>query len=236
VIYLKKILIVEDNLLSRLGLVKIIKSIESELEILETGYAEEALLLSNNNKIDAFFLDIQLLDYSGIKLAKQIRDKDSYMFTPIVFVTAVPSRELEAFKTIHCYDYIIKPFSEDDVRDILYKILKHGIKSTEKRTIKLVQKSFTHVINQDEIIYIEVKYKKIYIITENEVLIYTSYTMNQIMDMLSSDFIKCHRSYVVNKNHIKAVNRSTYLIELRGTTDLIPYGRKHQGVLRGEWL
>ncbi|WP_229775528.1 response regulator [Anaerosalibacter bizertensis] len=62
-----------------------------------------------------FLLDIQLKDYSGFELAKEIRNIDNYKLTPIIFVTAIPTRELMAFKEIHCYDYIVKPFKEEEI-------------------------------------------------------------------------------------------------------------------------
>ncbi len=234
---MKKVLVVEDDKLIREDLVEIIKSIDSKISILETGYAEEALLLCEQYNIDAFFLDIQLLDYSGIELAKQIRTKEMHFFTPVVFITSIPTNELEAFKTVHCYDYIIKPFSTDKVTKVFEKIINYGIKKEEeKKILRLEQKSFTHEINQEEIVYIEIKYKKLYLVTINEILFYTSYTLAQILEMLSEDFIRCHRSYIINKNFIKGIDRSKFQIELKEIDAIVPYGRKYRGLLKGEWI
>jgi len=220
---MRKILVVEDDNVAREGLVEMIKSIDSKIIILETEYAEKAFLLCEKHSIDAFFFDIQLLDYSGIELAKKIRNKTQYFFTPIVFITAVPTKELEAFKTVHCYDYIIKPFSVNEVSEMFEKIIYYGVKKEkEKKTIRLEQKAFTHEINQEDIIYIEVKYKKLYIITRNETSIYTTYTLIDIVELLSEDFIRCHRSYIVNKNFIKEVNRNKFQIGLKEIKDTIP--------------
>ena len=113
------IMIVEDNPNIALGLETIIKSINIDMEITITGYAKEALEKANSKTYELFLLDIQLYDYSGFELAKKIRNINKYKLTPIVFITAIPTKELLAFKEIHCYDYIVKPFTEKEVLDAL---------------------------------------------------------------------------------------------------------------------
>ncbi len=114
-----KILIVEDDLIICEGLSEIIRGIDKESEIVITGYAEKALSFAIDSYYDAFLLDIRLNDYSGIKLAKQIRNIEKYKITPILFITSIPTKELLAFKPIHCYDYIVKPFSREKVTETL---------------------------------------------------------------------------------------------------------------------
>ena len=63
--------------------------------------------ICKKEKISLFLLHVQLNDYSGLKLAQDIRELDQYKLTPIVFITGVLGQELMAFKNYHCYDYII---------------------------------------------------------------------------------------------------------------------------------
>ena len=103
---MSNIIIVEDEEVTARGLRKIIKEIDDSINVIIKGFAKEALEVSKDISIDAFLLDIQLKDYNGIELARQIREMDCYKLNPIVFITAIPTRELIAFKEIHCYDYI----------------------------------------------------------------------------------------------------------------------------------
>lgn len=233
-IILKRVLVVEDNSLIRHGLVNIFESIDEKIQIFQTGYAEEAFTICKENCINLILLDLNLLDYSGLELAKQIRTIKSYFITPIIFVTAFPTKELEAFKTIHCYDYIIKPFIISEVKQQLKNILNLAVMDIEeKKMIKLEQKSFLDEIYQEDIICIEVKYKTLYITTINGVSTYKSYTLNQIMDMLSENFLRCHRSYIINRNFIKGIDKANNLIELKGIKEKIPYGRQYNSLVRG---
>ena len=130
------IMIVEDNPNIALGLETIIKSINIDMEIAITGYAKEALEKANSKTYELFLLDIQLYDYSGFELAKKIRNINKYKLTPIVFITAIPTKELLAFKEIHCYDYIVKPFTEKEVVDALSTVITMELK--RKNTLVLI--------------------------------------------------------------------------------------------------
>lgn len=60
-----------------------------------------------------FILDIQLPDYRGTELGKYIRAMPEYRFTPILFTTELGGEELAAYREIKCYDFLIKPFTQE---------------------------------------------------------------------------------------------------------------------------
>ena len=43
----------------------------------------------------------------------------------MIFITAIPTRELIAYKETHCYDYIIKPFLEEEISEKVSRIIKY---------------------------------------------------------------------------------------------------------------
>lgn len=233
---MQTVLIVEDNLMIQRDIEESIRKVK-DVKIIKTGYAAKALEIANNSKVDLFLIDINLLDYSGFKLAEQIRCIEKYKMVFIIFITSIPTKELEAFKKIHCYDYIIKPFSQNDLINILRTILKYEFKEIcNKKIIKFKQKSFTYEINEDDIICIEVQYKKLHVVTTKERLEFTSYTLSQIEDMLSDDFLRCHRSFIINKNYIEGIYRDRSMVKLKGLRECVPYGRKYRDELKGMWL
>lgn len=66
---------------------------------------------------DLFLLDVNLVkedkeDSSGLIFAEEIRSIIKYEFTPVVMITSVASLEIEAYRRIHCYQYLLKPYSE----------------------------------------------------------------------------------------------------------------------------
>lgn len=226
-----KVMIVEDNLNIALGLEEIVRSIKSDIDTTITGYAEEALKEAALQKVDLFLLDIQLFDYSGIELASKLRNMDRYKMTPIVFITAIPTKELLAFKKIHCYDYIVKPFRKDEVIEVVSTILNFGIKKEEYINFNL--KNYIYRVKLDEIIYIEVIMRKIKVVTIKEEIELSKYTLQGILDELRDNFIRCHRGYVVNIDYISKIDRANNYILLDKVDDKIPIGRKYQDNLGG---
>lgn len=228
------VLIVEDEPLIAKGLATIINSINEEIRINITGYAEKALEYAKDMDYNMFLLDIQLKDSSGFDLAKEIRDIDKYKLTPIVFITAIPTRELMAFKEIHYYDYIVKPFKDEEVEHILKTLINYGIEMEEDTYIKIKQKEYSYLINEDEIIYIESRNKKLFIVTINEKISLSTYTLKQLMDKLGENFVQCHRGYIINMNYIEKIHKTENDIYLKGVEIPIPIGRKYKDYIRGK--
>jgi DNA-binding response OmpR family regulator len=100
-------------------------------EILWVKNGEEGLLLSQNEKIDLFILDIMMPKRDGFWLAEQIRKRDYE--TPIIFLTAKNSErdKIEGF-TLGADDFITKPFSIKELLLRMTAILKRTKTSREK--------------------------------------------------------------------------------------------------------
>lgn len=229
-------MIVEDEAKIVRQLEEIAKEINPQLDIYTTGYGEKALEYSKNNHISAFFLDIQLEDFSGLHLAKELRKDKRYEFVPIVFITAMPTRELEAFRQIHCYDYIVKPFLREEIVKVFHKILVNYISNqTEEKaeTVMLKFKSYSQLVNQSDILFVEYRSRKIFIHTQKEAIEYIHVPLKKFKDDLSNDFIQIHQSFLVNKTYIRKVNQKTQQIELSVGRILLPIGRSYQHKMRG---
>ena len=232
---MSNILIVEDEIITANGLKSIVESIDNEIKVTITAYAEKALRLAKSKDYHAFLLDIQLKDYSGFDLAYEIREIDKNKLTPIIFITAIPSRELMAFKQIHAYDYIIKPFKEEEVRNSLETIIKYGMDKEpkkEEKFLKIKQRDFSYLIKQEEIIYIESKNRKLFIKTIKDDIDVSTYTLKQILIELEDEFIRCHRGFIINTNYIEKINKTEDTIHLKETADIIPIGRAFKELIR----
>ncbi len=230
-----KILIVEDELLIANGLSTIINSINSNIEPVVIDCVKKALKYARNNYCHAFLLEAQINGYSGLELAKDIRKMDNYKLTPIVFITSISSKKLIAFEEVHCYDYIIKPFKEEELRKTLETIIKYGIGEQKRRKyLKLKSRHASHFIRQDEIIYIESRNRKIFIITINEELSFSSYTLKYLLEKLDVYFVQCHRGYIVNMNFIEKIDKPNNNIFLKGIGVPIPIGRKYKDYLEAK--
>ncbi|MGO1478925.1 LytR/AlgR family response regulator transcription factor [Senegalia sp. (in: firmicutes)] len=225
---MSKILIVEDRELIRKSIIKIIREIDDNIEIITTEYASKALDISKEKDIDTFILDIGLRDYSGIELGQQLRNLNKYIITPIIFITSMVNEELQAFREVHSYAFITKPFKEEKVKKLLAPIIENSIENDKEDNLSIKQKENTYIIPINEIVYIEAQLKRIYIYTLNEEYEVKSYTLNKLMEELNENFMRVHRSCIINKNYITRIDRTNWVLYLKNIDLCIPVSRKYK--------
>lgn len=226
---MKTVLIVEDEPIIQNGMEKILLSIDKTLQVIKTGYAKEALQIADQVPIDIFILDIQLMDYSGMELGEQIRGIDRYLLTPIIFITAIPTQEIIAFKKLHCYDYIVKPFSNKEAKEILEPIIKHtkAPDASQNVMFQLKHKGVTYKFRQDEIVYFEARNRHLFITTIHETAGFKNCSLSSVEIGLKKSFVRCHKGFIVNTDHVFKINHVDKEIVLRADCPAIPIGRKY---------
>lgn len=81
----------------------------------------EAIEIAQKNSIDIAFLDVDMPGMNGLKLAAELQNISAD--TNIVFATGYAHYSLDAWKTT-AKDFILKPVSEDELRNVIDKIEK----------------------------------------------------------------------------------------------------------------
>ena len=236
-----KILLVEDNPSAVKRIVEFIGRIASELSVVAFPEAGEALRYARENDIVLFILDIQLEDYNGTHLAKQIRQLPEYKYTPIIFETALAGEELSAYRDVKCYSFLIKPFGEEEFAAAFRDAMGLSERmSRQSKTIQIEQKQFILEYTAADIAYIEAFGKKLVIHTANRMSgvkedTISGYTLAGMLALLEGEpFVQCHKSYLVNTAHIDRIDKAGRKIFLKGFAADIPIGNKYQSSLWGE--
>lgn len=169
--------------------------------------------------VDLIFLDIKMPDISGIEFLKSLSKVPLIIFTTAYTEHAVQSFELDAV------DYLLKPFSiarflkACNKAQELYSLRSQKLES--KTDYIFVKDGYEHVkIMLNDILYIEASgnYTQIQLIDR---LVSTRITINDLIELLpSSDFIRCHRAYIVAKNKIAKFDKNQIWIAEK----IIPIG------------
>jgi two-component system LytT family response regulator len=227
---IRSLLIVEDNRDQRNYLVESALKFNSGITIHSTDKRSEAIKIVNQEDIGAFFIDIQLLDGSGIELAKEIRTIKKYQFTPIVFITGMRTKELEAFHDVHCYDYILKPYTKKTITDVMSKIMIDYFDqlNEEPNYLTLDFKGLKQRVNLKDILLVESRSRRIIIWTQYEEIKYKSMNLSQFAKELPAHFIQTHQSFLVNREYIEKVDMISNCIFLKGLKDNIPIGTSYK--------
>ena len=202
-----KCAIVDDEPLA-LGLLESYVNKTPFLEL--AGKYSSAVQAMNNlsgKDIDLLFLDIQMPELNGLEFSKMVD-----MHTRIVFTTAFDRYAIDGYK-VNALDYLLKPISYVDFLQAANKAVqwfellqqsKEEIQSIfVKSEYKLVQ------IELSKILYIEglKDYLKIYE-EDSPKPILSLMSMKAMEELLpASRFMRVHRSYIVQKNKIRIIDR-----------------------------
>lgn len=216
------VLIVEDERIQRDNLAKIIETNFVDIRVYKAKNYKEAMDFINNKEINLFFIDINLDKISGIKLAEKIRTIDKHKLTGIIFVTAEFLHIAEAVKKAHCYDYIVKPYKDEQIKCIINVFLsnlelKYDIDS--KYTILDIDSYTTIKISHKEIIFIKSINKYCEIYTLNGVYKTKRLSLNKfVKDLDDENIIQTYKSFAVNTKYINRIEKAydkLWIIKLR---------------------
>lgn len=216
---MNRVLIVEDNNNQCAFLQKTLQAEYPLWEICVANTYKDGLQLldisiENKQYFTLFLLDVQLTtvadDRGGFLLAEYIRKQPNYYRTPILFLTAVLNDGIFALSNYHCYNYITKPYSAEDIINQLEQMQFSGYLD---KTITIVDtKRIQHMIPIDNIQFIECEKHNIYIYDDHSKYITRQYTLTQLEEILPSYFIRCHRKYIFNRRYLKNIDFTTKYI------------------------
>lgn len=208
------ILIVDKHIEDREHIKKILLLSKSNLNIFEATNEEDALKISIKNKIDIFFVEIFLEDSSGLDLSLKLRDIPKYTLSWIIFTTYNMKYILDCFKKVHCYDYILKPYDDDEIIDIINILTNSNDTSTSEITRQYLTLTIDDIIFKifiDDIFFIEVFGKTSIIHTIKEKYIVQNVSLKKLSNMINNCyFVKCHKSFLVNITKIKKIENISY--------------------------
>jgi len=167
----------------------------------------KALEFLSGDAVDLIFLDINMPHLSGISLSKMVGDDTRVIFTTAYSEYAVESYEVEAA------DYLLKPITFERFARAMGKVLEQRDQKSPEQSVVLVKSgSRLHRINPGEIVYLEKAGNYItYFLVEGKVL--GRATVDEAIGKLPSQFVRVHKSYVVNGDFVRSMERSSLNVD-----------------------
>ncbi len=218
-------IIVDDDEMARVSLKSMCSKIE-ELEVVTTcENGLEAMKYLKENEVDLVFLDIDMPDFTGMDLVKSIEN-----LPQIIFTTGHTQYALEAFE-YHVTDFIPKPV---EFPRLLKAVERAQELKTNIDTGKDLQNDIYVRVNGryirldfEDILFIESLGDYVTFNTVNGKHIVHSTLKNIDEKIKSEDFLKVHRSYIVNLTKIVDIEETNLVIKDK----VIPVSRAHRPVL-----
>ena len=192
--------------------------------------ATELLSTTRSGDYDALLLDILMPGVTGMQAAHEIRLFDAAV--KIIFLTASPDFALESY-AVKAYDYILKPVLKDKFFLLLDVLMAEEQKPLEGLTIKT--KAGMARILFTNLAFVEVIGKKLYFHLADGGVREVSASLAAFEEKLLSrpEFIKVHRSYIVNLRQVGELGPKN-MVTLAG--DTVPISRLLYGKVREAYM
>ena len=176
------------------------------VQILKCGNGMELCdEVGDGNWFDVVFLDIMAKPESGVEVARRLR-RLRYA-GKIVFCAAAPVFHPERFD-VGAAGYLLQPYGTER----FFKTMDRLVHAVRTSVYPVKCRSKLMCVPQDEILYVESQNSRC-ILHQTGGRTYTIYKkLDEIKEELNAEcFLRCHRSYLVNLNHVVAVDKQFIL-------------------------
>jgi len=207
------ILITEKNNTIQAKIQQALSSTCKDIKIYQAHDIEKGIFVAKEYSIDIFFIDTNFCNNKGFDFATKLRKTSKYALSWIIFISEDLDYIMYAFKKIHCFDYIIKPFTEKHVKELEQNLIKSILESVNEK--KQNRKNIIFDIEGrlvkiyvDEIYFIEINQKLCTLYTKQSIYKSKKLTLRKVLDMIDeSYFIQSHKSFAVNIKYIKNIGK-----------------------------
>jgi two-component system LytT family response regulator len=204
-----------------------------DIEVVATAKSvKEAVKAVNKYNPELVFLDIEMPNENGFGLFDYF--KESYPFE-VIFVTAYDQYALRAIQSA-ALDYVLKPINKDELvraverykqraqnnSNVRINTFLTNISNNQDIHKKIVFPTHDQYIVErlDNILYCqaEINYTRVFTNERNYVI---STTLKKLEELLPSTlFCRIHKSYLINLNYVKSLDKKSYKVKLNKSVEL----------------
>jgi len=164
-----------------------------------------------HNTVVLIFLDINMLDLTGIQFLKAVVHQPLVIFTTAYSEYAVDSYDYDAV------DYLLKPIEFERFLKaanralIQYQVLNKQLPSNtsveEKESILVKSGTDFFQLKVKDILYVEIAGNYVNFVTADEKVM-SLYNMKDVLEMLpTKQFFRIHKSYIIALRHVDLIER-----------------------------
>jgi DNA-binding LytR/AlgR family response regulator len=199
-------MIIDDEPIARAVLREFIDEIDYLELVHEAGTAVTAMELLKKQTVDLLFLDINMPKMTGYEFLKTGIDAPL-----VVITTAYTEFAVEGF-SLNVTDYLVKPFSFERFEQACARVKKAhqsllsqvSAMTTKANHFFVKNNGSLDKIYYNELYYVEGLLNYVMLHTQaKKIMVYL--TIKSMMEQLPPQFIKVHKSFIVNTEKIKSI-------------------------------
>lgn len=205
-----KIGIVDDEVLARKVLEEYCSKINNFELVISTGNPIEFINFMQQDKVDLIFLDIEMPELNGMEVLRSIVHPPK-----VILTTAYSEYALESYN-YGVVDYLLKPIKIERFLKAINKVSTTELTkpTTPKKSKELQIKHDGIPVNIpfSSIQYVQSFGNYLKVFTDVRMYLITE-TLIHMTTLLSDDFQRTHKSYIVNLNRVAKAARSHLVVE-----------------------
>lgn len=169
-----------------------------------TCYSNGENMLSNflPGMFQLVFMDIYMDNLNGIETAKSLRSFDKNIL--IVFLTTSEDFVFQAFP-IHCFDYIVKPYTFERLSGVLNEALNFISTYEEEITVNAFHTQYKIPLSKISAVLSHGHNTEIVFIDGKNIL--TNMSFGDVENLLTDKrFLLCNRGIIINMDYVSSVD------------------------------
>jgi CheY-like chemotaxis protein len=119
---LKKIIVVDDE---PDVIYSIKEGLGNDFEIIEANSGKQLFKKLESKIPDLILLDIMMPEMNGWQVLKKLKENESLKNIPVIIISARKDKTAKNAGCFYAEEYIEKPFSINDIKESIFKILEN---------------------------------------------------------------------------------------------------------------
>lgn len=185
-------------------------------------------VLESAEKLEAAIIDVTV--ECGIEAAKQIRRR--YPEIEIMIISNASISPITYLNPeVRPASLLLKPLQTENIRQPLLEFFQMFRQEEEREDYMIVERRGEKIrLSYRKILYMEARDKKVYA-RMNNVEYGINDTIDHLTEILPEEFVRCHRSFIVNYIYIEKVKYSENYVALKGEI-IVPLSRSYKSILK----
>jgi two-component system LytT family response regulator len=235
---MKKVIIIDDEAPARKIVREYLDDFPKLIVLAECNNGVDAIQAINNFQPDLIFLDIQMPGLTGLEILPHLNNMPQ-----IIFATAYDQYAIKAFE-LNALDYLLKPFTRERFQNAVQRALQSNISHVEQlqqlvnglnpsndfpEKILIPHQNKLVAVPTKDIIRIEAEGDYSRLVTNHSGTYLSNFGISKLEEKLDpKQFIRVHRSAIVNIQHITEVYKYGSSYDLRmANQDVVKVSRSY---------